>query len=247
MSRTLVIPLVTLLIITTGCLNLISGPNTYQCADGRWVNDRSLCSNSVQIIDCGSNITCFSNQLINCKKAKLSTGDRYETEYFEVIGREGDRCKVYVQVNTSLRESDMVCLLPYGLSLTNWMRLGSSAYEYCNGTLKDYALENEQDSSLAVKYPAEKTSATISAYAILCCATQPCNSTIMVANTSPPGIKIKAGSLKVVGNNNERLGFCPPHDLNSGEQAACQIENFGQHSGTVIIYGERVTSAPVTC
>ncbi len=107
---------------------------------------------------------------------------------------------------------------------------------------------------LATKQPTPNPPATISAYAVKC-GTGAKNTTIMIANTSPPGTTITISELKdslghsFAQGSNPGGWECRAATLDSGDQTACTLNasDWGAGSGTISIYGNKVASATVTC
>ena len=106
---------------------------------------------------------------------------------------------------------------------------------------------------LATRQPTPSTPLTISAYALDCVADSDYNTSIMIANTSPPGRNITAGSLEtawehgIAANSSTEADTCPGENIESGAQVTCVLINYSQGDGTTAIFGANVGSATVTC
>ncbi len=108
---------------------------------------------------------------------------------------------------------------------------------------------------LATKQPTPSTPATISVYAVHC-GSDTENTTIMIANTSPPGTTINVADLKdslgwvfTTGSDGTANWTCDASSIDSGNQVACKAigSHFGAGDGTIAIFGNNVASATVTC
>lgn len=109
---------------------------------------------------------------------------------------------------------------------------------------------------LATKQPTPNTPKTITAYAVKCGSSSSENTTIMIANTSPPGNSITITDLHdSLGHGFNTTGdgssgwVCTSSAISSGQQTACNIhaDKFGQGNGTISVYGSSIASAQVTC
>ncbi len=67
--------------------------------------------------------------------------------------------------------------------------------------------------------------------------------TLLVTNIGTKTISDLNTTLKTT-NNSIKVSNCQPNSINPGDTAKCEITKF---SGTIVVYGNNLTPAPITC
>ncbi|MCD6522257.1 MAG: hypothetical protein J7K68_00770 [Candidatus Diapherotrites archaeon] len=122
----------------------------------------------------------------------------------------------------------------------------------------------------ATKQPTPSTPRTLTAYVVTCGDSSTYASTVMIANTSPPGTSSitglstnTTGSTGLSTSSGALIFNCGASSIGAGEQTACRVgcnsssgtncvsgangTSFIQGSGTIEIYGTNVAGALITC
>jgi len=65
------------------------------------------------VIDCGSDIQCFSQAAETCSPAKVTMAESTMTMYMEILGGTMEACQIYYEFDMGqLGKTDMTCTIP---------------------------------------------------------------------------------------------------------------------------------------
>lgn len=92
------------------------------------------------------------------------------------------------------------------------------------------------------------TPRTIVANPVECSTAENLSTTVKISNNSPESREpIAAGALKASGPTEGFSSSCPSSELTAGDNTQCELQNFGEGSGTVTFFGNNIAQTTITC